>query len=387
MIYLDNAATTNVLPEVLDAMLPYFTENYGNPSALYSLGIDAKHAIERAREQIAEVINADPDEIYFTSGGTEADNWAVSLFGIGSSVAYSAIEHHAIANSANELMHREWIGNCDPLDVDKNGIIDIKSIDWDYYLCGNEEGIISVMTANNEIGTIQPVKEVAKIAKKYNSLFHTDAVQAFCQIPIDVKDMGVDLLSASGHKIHAPKGVGFLYIRRGLDVPPLIYGGGQERGMRSGTENVPAIVGFGVAAEYMHRTMKKRAEYMTALRDYMIDRLTTEIPYCYLNGSREHRLPNNVNVSFKYVEGEALVLGLSNHGICCSAGSACTSGSLEPSHVLKAIGLPDDLAHGALRLTLSEQNTREEIDYTINVIKQIVQQLRELNPTYWRECK
>lgn len=374
MIYLDNAATTKVSDEVLSAMLPYYTQQYGNASSIYQLGYDSRRAIDRAREQIAAVINAKPEEIYFTSGGTEADNWAVRI-GRGD-ILYSPIEHHAVIHSIESTVTSSY-----PIKVDGEGRINLKELNNEVRL---KPSLVSVMTANNEIGTIQPIKEIGENTRKNSVSFHTDAVQAFGQIPIDVKAMNIDMLSASGHKIHAPKGIGFLYIRDGIKTEPLIYGGGQERGMRSGTENVPAIVGLGVAAKHMAETMEERSKYLTSIRDYMIERLITEIPDCKLNGSRKNRLPNNVNISFQYVEGESLVLALASKGICASAGSACTAGSLNPSHVLKAIGLSDEMAHGALRLTLSEYNTMKEAEYTVDTIKKLVESFRKMNPNWWR---
>lgn len=381
-IYLDNAATTQVYPEVLDAMLPYFTENYGNPSSIYSFAGEANKAVMEARQTLAQVINAKSEEIYFTAGGTESDNWALKATAEayeskGKHIITSKIEHHAILHTCEYLEKRGF--EITYLDVDENGLIDLeelkKSIRPDTIL-------ISIMLANNEIGTIEPVEEIGRIAKENGVLFHTDAVQAFGHIEIDVEKMNIDMLSASGHKINGPKGVGLMYIRRGIKILSFIHGGAQERSRRAGTLNVPGIVGFAKAAEMAMVSMSEKIKYETELRDYLIDRVLKEIPESRLNGDRTRRLPNNANFCFRYIEGESMLILLDYKGICASSGSACTSGSLDPSHVLLAIGLPHEIAHGSLRITLSEKNTKEEIDYTVDELKGIVDRLRMMSPLY-----
>ena len=381
-IYLDNAATTRTAEEVVEAMIPYFTENYGNPSSVYELGQRSKEAITTAREQIAEVIGAKTEEIYFTAGGSEADNWALkaaceAYAGKGKHIITTQIEHHAILHTC-EYLEKKGV-EVTYLKVDENGLVDLdelqKAIRPDTIL-------ISVMFANNEIGTIQPIKEIGMIAKEHGILFHTDAVQAFGQLPIDVDDMHIDMLSSSGHKINGPKGIGFLYIRKGVKIRSFVHGGAQERRRRAGTENVPAIVGYGVAAQRAAKTMEERTAKERQLRDYFIERVEKEIPYVKLNGHPTKRLPNNINFSFRFVEGESLLIMLDMKGIAGSSGSACTSGSLDPSHVLLAIGLPHEIAHGSLRLSLGEDTTKEDLDYTLEQIKEIIQRLRELSPLY-----
>lgn len=381
-IYLDNAATTRTAEEVVEAMIPYFTENYGNPSSVYELGQRSKEAITTAREQIAEVIGAKTEEIYFTAGGSEADNWALkaaceAYAGKGKHIITTQIEHHAILHTC-EYLKKKGV-EVTYLKVDENGLVDLdelqKAIRPDTIL-------ISVMFANNEIGTIQPIKEIGMIAKEHGILFHTDAVQAFGQLPIDVDDMHIDMLSSSGHKINGPKGIGFLYIRKGVKIRSFVHGGAQERRRRAGTENVPAIVGYGVAAQRAAKTMEERTAKERQLRDYFIERVEKEIPYVKLNGHPTKRLPNNINFSFRFVEGESLLIMLDMKGIAGSSGSACTSGSLDPSHVLLAIGLPHEIAHGSLRLSLGEDTTKEDLDYTLEQIKEIIQRLRELSPLY-----
>ena len=382
MIYLDNAATTKTRPEVVEAMLPYFTESYGNPSSVYTFSAKSKEAVTKAREIIADSLGVKSNEIYFTAGGSEADNWALvaaaeAYEAKGKHIITSKIEHHAILHTCEYLEKRGY--EVTYLDVDENGVVKLdelkKAIRPDTIL-------ISIMFANNEIGTIQPIKEIGRIAKEHGILFHTDAVQAFGQVPIDVDEYNIDMLSSSGHKINGPKGIGFLYIRKGVKIKSFVHGGAQERKRRAGTENVPGIVGYGAAAERAVRTMKERTAKEIELRDYLINRLTTEIPYSRLNGDRVKRLPNNVNVSFQFIEGESMLLMLDQNGICGSSGSACTSGSLDPSHVLLAIGVPHEVAHGSLRLTLSDETTKEDLDFTVDKLKEIVQYLRSMSPLY-----
>ena len=382
-IYLDNAATTRTAPEVVEAMLPYFTELYGNPSSIYDFAGRSKEAIMKARAQIADVIGAKKEEIYFTAGGSEADNWALktafeALKDKGNHIITTRIEHHAILHTA-EYLEKERGARITYLDVDENGMVDPQAV---RDAITPETILISVMTANNEIGTIQPIAEIGAIAHEKGIWFHTDAVQAYGQIPIDVDAMHIDMLSSSGHKLNGPKGIGFLYIRKGVRIRSFVHGGGQERKRRAGTENVPGIVGFGVAAERAARTMEERTAKETAIRDHLIERLTSEIPFARLNGDRVRRLPNNVNISFQFIEGESMLLMLDSFGICASSGSACTSGSLDPSHVLLAIGLPHEIAHGSLRLTLSEETTMEDADFVVEKLKGIVAQLRSMSPLY-----
>lgn len=382
LIYLDNAATTKTAPEVVEAMLPYFTEHYGNPSSIYSLGSESKKAITEAREQIAEVLGAKAADIYFTAGGSEADNWALKATyeaykAKGNHIITTKIEHHAILHTC------EWLekqgAKVTYLNVDEDGII---SLDELQKAITPETILISVMAANNEIGSIQPIKEIGAIAKEHGILFHTDAVQAFGQLPINVDECNIDMLSSSAHKINGPKGIGFLYIRKGVKIRSFVHGGAQERKRRAGTENVPGIVGYGVAAQRAYRTMQERTAKEIEVRDYLIERIAEEIPYCKLNGHRTKRLPNNVNYSFSFIEGESLLIMLDMEGICGSSGSACTSGSLDPSHVLMAIGLPHEIAHGSLRLTLSEETTKEDVDYVVEKTKAIVERLRSMSPLY-----
>lgn len=382
LIYLDHAATTKVDPRVLQEMLPYFTENFGNPSAFYSIARDAKNVVEESREVIAKAINADPAEIYFTAGGTESDNWAListaeAYVSKGKHIITSTIEHHAILHTCKYLEKKGY--EVTYVDVDEDGIIKLDELKA---AIRPDTILISIMAANNEIGSLQPLKEIGELAKEHKVLFHTDAVQAFTQIPIDVKEMNIDMLSASGHKINGPKGIGILYMKKGIRAGAFIHGGAQERRKRAGTNNVPGIVGMGKAVEIAMAEYQERIAAKVALRDYLIEKMLKEIPYTKLNGHRELRLPNNTNFSFRFIEGEALLILLEQAGICGSSGSACTSGSLDPSHVLLAIGLPHEIAHGSLRLTLSEENTREEMDYVVEKLKTIVQRLREMSPLY-----
>lgn len=383
MIYLDNAATTRTAPEVVEAMLPYFSELYGNPSSIYDFAGKSKAAVITAREQIANVLGAKKEEIYFTAGGSEADNWALKAAfeaykSKGNHIITTKIEHHAILHTC-EYLEKERGARITYLDVDENGIVRLEELEK---AITPETILISVMFANNEIGSIQPIKEIGMIAKEHGILFHTDAVQAFGQVPINVDEYGIDMLSSSGHKINGPKGIGFLYIRKGVKIRSFVHGGAQERKRRAGTENVPGIVGYGVAAQRAAESMETRTKKEIELRDYLIHRILTEIPYVKLNGHPEKRLPNNVNISFQFLEGESLLLMLDSYGICGSSGSACTSGSLDPSHVLMAIGLPHEIAHGSLRLTLSEETTKEDLDYTVDKLKEIVQNLRNMSPLY-----
>ena len=383
VIYLDHAATTATRPEVVEAMLPYFTENYGNPSTVYELGSKNKSAVTHSRETIAKALGTDAANIYFTAGGSEADNWALvataeAYKNKGNHIITSKIEHHAILHTC-EYLEKERGYEVTYIDVDENGIIKLDELKK---AIRPTTILISVMFANNEIGTIQPIKEIGAIAREHGILFHTDAVQAFGQIPIDVDELNIDMLSSSGHKLNGPKGIGFLYIRKGVKIRSFIHGGAQERKRRAGTENVPGIVGFGKAVEIAMATMDKRIKQETELRDYLIDRILAEVPYTRLNGDRERRLPNNANFSFQFIEGESLLIMLDMAGICGSSGCACTSGSLDPSHVLLAIGLPHEIAHGSLRLTLGEDNTREEMDYVVEKIKGIVERLRSMSPLY-----
>ena len=382
IIYLDNAATTRTAPEVVDAMLPYFTEYYGNASTVYDLGAKSKEAISKARETIAGALGAEENEIYFTAGGSESDNWALKATAEaykdkGNHIITSKIEHHAILHTCEYLEKNGF--EVTYLDVDENGVIKLDQLKA---AIRPTTILISIMFANNEIGTIEPIAEVGRIAKEHGILFHTDAVQAFGQVPINVDEMHIDMLSASGHKLNGPKGIGFLYIRKGVKIRSFIHGGAQERKRRAGTENVPGIVGLGKATELALASMKERTDKERELRDYMMTRVLKEVPFTRVNGSRTSRLPNNVNFCFQFIEGESLLIMLDMDGICGSSGSACTSGSLDPSHVLLAIGLPHEIAHGSLRLTLGADTTKEDIDFTIESIKRIVAQLREMSPLY-----
>lgn len=382
VIYMDHAATTATRPEVVEAMLPYFTESYGNPSSIYDLGSKNKEAIAKARQTIADSLGTDSQNIYFTAGGSESDNWALvataEAYGKnGGHIITSKIEHHAILHTCDYLKTRGY--DITYVDVDENGIVNPADVEA---AIRPDTVLISIMFANNEIGSIQPIKEIGAIAKAHGILFHTDAVQAYAQIPINVDEMNIDMLSASGHKLNGPKGIGFLYIRKGVKIKSFIHGGAQERKRRAGTENVPGIVGLGKAVEIAVATMDERSKTETKLRDYMISRISAEIPYARLNGDKVRRLPNNVNFSFQFVEGESMLIMLDMAGVCASSGSACTSGSLDPSHVLLAIGLPHEIAHGSLRLTLGYETTKEDVDYVVDEIKKIVERLRNMSPLY-----
>lgn len=381
-IYLDHAATTAARPEVVEEMLPYFTENFGNPSSVYTFSQKNKAVITECRERIAGTLNAKSNEIYFTAGGTESDNWALkaaaeAYAAKGKHIITTKIEHHAILHTAQYLETKGY--EVTYLDVDENGIVKLDQLKQ---AIRPDTILISVMFANNEIGTIQPIKEIGELAKANGIIFHTDAVQAFGQIPIDVDEYNIDMLSASGHKLNGPKGIGFLYIRTGLKLRSFVHGGGQERSRRAGTENVTGIVGLAKAVEMAVATMEERTRKECEMRDYLIDRILKEVPYARLNGHRTTRLPNNVNISFQFIEGESLLIMLDMAGICASSGSACTSGSLDPSHVLLAIGLPHEIAHGSLRMTIGEENTMEEMDYVVEHIKEIVTKLRAMSPLY-----
>lgn len=382
IIYLDNAATTPARLEVVQAMLPYFTQKFANPSAIYSITNEVNSAIDNARKTIAKSLNANANEIYFTAGGSESDNWAIkstayALKDKGKHIITSKIEHHAVLHTCQFL---EKLGyEVTYLDVDEDGVVKLDDLKA---AIRPDTILISIMSANNEIGTIQPIKEIGAIAKEHGILFHTDAVQAYAHIPMDVDEMNIDMLSASGHKLNGPKGIGFLYVRKGTKLPSFIHGGAQERKKRAGTENVTGIIGLGKAVEIAFDTLDERMKKERELSNRLIERISKEIPYARLNGHRTDRLPNNVNFSFQFIEGESMLLMLDSKGICASSGSACTSGSLDPSHVLLAIGLPHEIAHGSLRLTLSEVNTIEEMDYVVDNLKVIVDGLRKMSPLY-----
>ena len=382
LIYMDNAATTQVYPEVVEAMIPYFTEYYGNPSAIYSFAGESAKAVDKARQILADGIGAKKEEIYFTGGGSESDNWALkatvtAYASKGKHIITSKIEHHAILHTC------EWLekNGCEVtyLDVDENGLVSLQDLEA---AIRPDTILISIMAANNEIGTVEPISEIGRIAHEHGVLFHTDAVQAYGHIPIDVEAMNIDMLSASGHKLGGPKGIGIMYIRKGVKILSFIHGGAQERSRRAGTHNVPGIVGFGKAGEMAFSEMQNRAEYEIKLRDHMIERVLDEIPYSRLNGHRTDRLPNNANFCFQYIEGESMLILLDQNGVCGSSGSACTSGSLDPSHVLLAIGLPHEIAHGSLRLTISEKTTMEDVDYAVDKLKEIIARLRSMSPLY-----
>lgn len=381
-IYMDNAATTRVKKEVLDEMLPYFSEEYGNPSSVYSLGSRNRIAVEEAREKVSKAIGASKSEIYFTGGGSEADNWAIKGIAYkhknkGNHIITSKIEHHGVLHVCEYLEKQGF--EVTYLDVDENGLIDLDDLKNSIK---DTTILISIMFANNEIGTIQPIKEIGKIAKDNKIFFHTDGVQAIGSLEIDVEELNIDLMAMSAHKFYGPKGVGALYIRKGVVLDPLIIGGGQEKRRRAGTENVAGIVGMGKAIELAYENFSEHKERISGLRDYLIEKIENEIDYIRLNGHRSQRLPGNVNFSFSFIEGESLLLSLDMMGICASSGSACTSGALDPSHVLLAIGLDHGTAHGSLRLSLGDFNSREEVDYVVENLKTIVQRLRDMSPLY-----
>ena len=382
LIYLDNAATTKTRPEVVEAMLPYFTEYYGNPSSVYEFSNASKKAIAHSRETIAHALGSKSNEIYFTAGGTESDNWAIVATAEaykekGNHIITSKIEHHAVLHTCEYLEKRGF--EVTYLDVDESGVVKLEELKK---AIRPTTILISIMFANNEIGTIEPIKEIGKIAKEHGIIFHTDAVQAFGHVPINVDEYQIDMMSASGHKLNGPKGIGFLYIRTGIKTRSFMHGGAQERKRRGGTENVPGIVGLGKAVEIAMETMEERTKKEMELRDYLMDRVMAEVPYVRINGHRTKRLSNNINFAFQFIEGESLLIMLDMDGICGSSGSACTSGSLDPSHVLLAIGLPHEIAHGSLRLTLNAENTKEEMDYVVESIKKIVEKLRGMSPLY-----
>lgn len=382
MIYLDNAATTKVKKEVIDEMIPYFGEMYENASSIYTSARNVQKRVEEARSFIASTLGAKAEEIYFTSGGSEADNWAIKEIALtrkdkGKHIIVSAIEHHAVLESAKYL---EKLGfEVSYLGVNEDGIISLEELD---NMIREDTILVSVMAANNEIGVIEPIKEIGSICRRHNVLFHTDAVQAYGNIDINVDEYNIDLLSTSAHKLHGPKGIGFLYIRKGVMISPLISGGKQERGKRAGTINSALIMGFKKAVELKFKDMGKNNKYVLSLREHLIERVLSEIPYTRLNGSRTNRLPGNANFSFRFIEGEGMLLKLDALGVCASSGSACTSGSLDPSHVLLAIGLPHEIAHGSLRLSISEENTMEEIDKVVDLLKVIISDLRSMSPLY-----
>ncbi|HBR03340.1 MAG TPA: cysteine desulfurase NifS [Ruminiclostridium sp.] len=383
VIYFDHAATTYVKPEVFEAMKPYFVEEYGNASSIYSIGRSNRKVVEDARSSVAKSINAaSPQEIYFTGSGSEADNWAIKGVALalrkkGKHIITSAIEHPAVMATC-EFMKREGY-DVTILPVNEEGFIDPNDVDR---AIRPDTVLVTIMTANNEIGTIQPIKEIGQVCKKHGVLFHTDAVQAAGNIPIDVRDLGVDLMSVSGHKFYGPKGIGMLYIRKGVKLESLIHGGHQERGRRAGTENVAGIVGFAKALELAVQNMEAHYEKLLHLRQRALKGIQERIPYIKINGSLEKRLPGNLNISFRFVEGESVLLMLDMKGIKASSGSACTSGSLDPSHVLLAIGLPHEIAHGSLRLSFGEVNTDEDVDYLVDCLDEIIARLRDMSPLY-----
>ena len=382
IIYMDNAATTRVNEAVLNEMLPYFTESYGNAASIYRFAGQATKAVNESREKVANFLGAKPKEIYFTSGGSESDNWALisvaeQYANKGKHIITSKIEHHAVLHTCEYLEKKGY--EVTYLDVDENGIVKLDELVKNIR---NDTILVSIMFANNEIGSIQPIKEIGAIAHEYGAVFHTDAVQAYGHEKINVDELNIEMLSASGHKFNGPKGVGILYVRENVKIGSFIHGGSQERNRRAGTHNTPGIVGFAKATEIAASVLEEKKSKETELRDYLITQVLEKIPYTKLNGHRTKRLANNVNFSFRFIEGESLLIMLDQKGICGSSGSACTSGALDPSHVLLAIGLPHEIAHGSLRLTLSAENTREEIDYVVETLKDIVERLRSFSPLY-----
>lgn len=382
--YMDYSATTYVKPEVLDAMMPFFTEKFGNPSSFYGISRETKMAVDNARAQVAKAINCDPNEVYFTGGGSEADNWAIKGIATahmkkGNHIITTKIEHHAVLHTCEFL---EKFGfEVTYLDVNEEGFIDLKQLES---AITDKTILVSIMFANNEIGTIQPIKEIGAICREKKVLFHTDAVQAMGSVPVDVKEMNIDLLSLAGHKLYGPKGIGALYIRKGVRIDNLIHGGGQERGRRAGTENIPGVVGLGKAIEIATENIEENRARLTVLRDKLIDGILERIPYARLNGPRgDKRLPGNSNISFEFIEGESILLSLDFEGICASSGSACTSGSLDPSHVLLAIGLPHEKAHGSLRTTLGAASTEEDVEKLLNELPPIIERLRNMSPLWY----
>ena len=382
--YMDYSATTYVKPEVLDAMMPFFTEKFGNPSSFYGISRETKMAVDNARAQVAKAINCDPNEVYFTGGGSEADNRAIKGIATahmkkGNHIITTKIEHHAVLHTCEFL---EKFGfEVTYLDVNEEGFIDLKQLES---AITDKTILVSIMFANNEIGTIQPIKEIGAICREKKVLFHTDAVQAIGSVPVDVKEMNIDLLSLAGHKLYGPKGIGALYIRKGVRIDNLIHGGGQERGRRAGTENIPGVVGLGKAIEIATENIEENRARLTVLRDKLIDGVLERIPYARLNGPRgDKRLPGNSNISFEFIEGESILLSLDFEGICASSGSACTSGSLDPSHVLLAIGLPHEKAHGSLRTTLGAASTEEDVEKLLNELPPIIERLRNMSPLWY----
>ena len=382
--YMDYSATTYVKPEVLDAMMPFFTEKFGNPSSFYGISRETKMAVDNARAQVAKAINCDPNEVYFTGGGSEADNWAIKGIATahmkkGNHIITTKIEHHAVLHTCEFL---EKFGfEVTYLDVNEEGFIDLKQLES---AITDKTILVSIMFANNEIGTIQPIKEIGAICREKKVLFHTDAVQAIGSVPVDVKEMNIDLLSLAGHKLYGPKGIGALYIRKGVRIDNLIHGGGQERGRRAGTENIPGVVGLGKAIEIATENIEENRARLTVLRDKLIDGVLERIPYARLNGPRgDKRLPGNSNISFEFIEGESILLSLDFEGICAFSGSACTSGSLDPSHVLLAIGLPHEKAHGSLRTTLGAASTEEDVEKLLNELPPIIERLRNMSPLWY----
>ncbi len=378
-VYLDYSATTPTDPRVVEEMIPYFTEHFGNPSSIYSTGLEAKDAIEHAREQVAHLINAEPKELIFTSGGTESDNWALiatarRLKHKGKHIITSAIEHHAILHSCEYLAKEGF--DITYVGVDHDGLVDPAEVEA---AIRPDTILISIMYVNNEVGSVQPITEIGAIAKKHGILFHTDAVQALGNVPIDVKTMNIDMMSMSSHKIYGPKGIGAIYVRSGVNLPTYIHGGAQERKKRAGTENVPGIVGFGKAAELACQNFNTHVAHVSKLRDHFVDRVLNEIPYTYFNGSKDHRHPGNANITFEYVEGESILLYLDFAGVSCSSGSACSSRSLQPSHVLTAMGIPVELIHGSIRFTFGNPTTMEDVDYTVDKLKGIIEKLRGIS--------
>ena len=381
-VYMDYAATTYVKPEVLEEMMPFFTEKYGNPSSFYGISRETKMAIDKARGRVAKALNCDMNEVYFTAGGSEADNWAIKGIASahrkkGNHIITTKVEHHAVLHTCEYLEKQGF--EVTYLNVDEEGFINLEELN---NAITDKTILVSIMFANNEIGTIQPIKEIGEICRERKVLFHTDAVQAVGNIEIDVKDMNIDLLSLAGHKIYGPKGTGALYVRKGVRIDNLVHGGGQERARRAGTENTASIVGLGKAIELASENLEEHNKKLTVLRDRLIDGLL-EVPHTRLNGPRgDKRLPGNVNITFEFIEGESILLSLDFEGVCASSGSACTSGSLDPSHVLLAIGLPHELAHGSLRLTLGDGSTDEDVDYVLEVVPPIIERLRNMSPLW-----
>ena len=382
-VYMDYAATTYVKPEVLEEMIPYFTQKFGNPSSFYGISRETKRAIDDARAKVAAALNCKPTEVYFTGGGSEADNWAIKGIASahknkGNHIITTKIEHHAVLHTCQYLEKHGF--EVTYLDVDKEGFINLDDL---RNAITDKTILVSIMFANNEIGTIQPIKEIGEICREKKVFFHTDAVQAVGNVPVDVQDMNIDMLSLAGHKIYGPKGIGVLYIKNGIKIDNLIHGGAQEKNRRAGTENIASIVGIGKAIELATSNLDEHMKKLSGLRDKLIDGILKEIPYSYLNGPRgEKRLPGNANVRFTFIEGESILLSLDFKGVCASSGSACTSGSLDPSHVLLAIGLPHELAHGSLRLTLGEGSSEEDVDYVLEVLPPIIERLRNMSPLW-----